>query len=1037
MASNALSQAAIQFLSKPTQQQRDNSIDPIFAQLIPIQQQLEANGNDNHLKSDETKAKPDDSFSVSAFLDAFLAEDLTSTNSSNVDSLLTQLHFHRENISKSRAKLNDSTLTNYKTQLQRAQDCDRELSQFHTESSLLSAEFHGNCSEFRPAQQQLATIMQQYAYIERISLYLNTAKRVEDISALCNAQITENKPREAATNLLSLCRIYRQVRSPARSGQILRVTYLERVIRRRIRLFSASLRPKLLELYDSGLEAISWPQTVNSQLNLSNKAALENVLNLTEALVSLQFTLQHVNLEQLQYKLKLKTINFEQFQAEKSLILAEKLWILHNLLLPIEKRFLFHFSGSKETARLDKPEWFLTFLHNIIVENRDFLVNNMQNVINQCGAMNSAAETVPNISDEFVFAILHLITAKITAISPKLYEDPVLFRHYVDELINFDSKLRSEAHYSAENTACLDRIVAESPDFFEFWLKTDKDWVNDRLESLRFIQNPWNSAVENENNPDLNAFLAENSDSDEENQVSADKSLNFTDISAVKLENSTNPSENLRFTRSSTALIALIDLITARFALLSVVSHRLRFVFDLQFKLLEIYGEDMDIDGEKLLEQLENVVKGNEIGGIHGNAAVLQYCGLCNTVESVEFMLNQWNMDRFFLELALFQQNPLIFGAETTISLLKEHFSAGTQLEIGNSGLFDPVISVFSQQKLNFLENLVNLCMKSFKTNTKRWRHQGFQQHFSAESVESPQNEESLAEPTESFSLALFQFKSQLSAINYYLSPSLFTNFYEKITYRIGSFVLEEVILASFFSPEGLQQLNRDLSALFSYLQLFSAQNQHETAFVAAKEALALLNSNEKQRKAVETALNAGKLSGVQAEKQLLHEISSEIGVNLTKLSPAQLKSLVEKLKPAGMKPVGASALGLEGWEDFVAAEPAENSDSEAEKALENTKIKQRNAEKVQLARAVDVVGETGQEIRKEIEENKATGSNGANEGQGWNDDLKLVGEAGNDENPAEETTEESEKEGEREGWRDDLADLMPSAAADEQLDFT
>ncbi|CAN0560977.1 unnamed protein product, partial [Ectocarpus sp. 12 AP-2014] len=40
----------------------------------------------------------------------------------------------------------------------------------------------------------------------------------------------------------------------------------------------------------------------------------------------------------------------------------DSVWALDGLLEPVAVRFRFHFEGERPTNRVDRPEWFLSFL---------------------------------------------------------------------------------------------------------------------------------------------------------------------------------------------------------------------------------------------------------------------------------------------------------------------------------------------------------------------------------------------------------------------------------------------------------------------------------------------------------------------------------------------------------------------------------------------------------------------------------------------------------------------------------------------------
>lgn len=50
------------------------------------------------------------------------------------------------------------------------------------------------------------------------------------------------------------------------------------------------------------------------------------------------------------------------------------------MLRPLKKRFQFHFTGTRQTARIDRPEWFLTQTLTWIKDHRKFVNDHVQPV---------------------------------------------------------------------------------------------------------------------------------------------------------------------------------------------------------------------------------------------------------------------------------------------------------------------------------------------------------------------------------------------------------------------------------------------------------------------------------------------------------------------------------------------------------------------------------------------------------------------------------------------------------------------------------
>lgn len=78
---------------------------------------------------------------------------------------------------------------------------------------------------------------------------------------------------------------------------------------------------------------------------------------------------------QTQSSAETKLFNFLSKSEDENLSLPVRI-----LLRPIKKRFVFHFTGPRQTARIDRPEWFLTQTLTWVKSNRTFIHDYVQPV---------------------------------------------------------------------------------------------------------------------------------------------------------------------------------------------------------------------------------------------------------------------------------------------------------------------------------------------------------------------------------------------------------------------------------------------------------------------------------------------------------------------------------------------------------------------------------------------------------------------------------------------------------------------------------
>lgn len=68
------------------------------------------------------------------------------------------------------------------------------------------------------------------------------------------------------------------------------------------------------------------------------------------------------------------------------------------LLEPLETRFRFHFSGRRETNRIDKPEWMFTFVFTTVREHQQFLAQSVQPQLDTRGMSMDAVVCLPAVT---------------------------------------------------------------------------------------------------------------------------------------------------------------------------------------------------------------------------------------------------------------------------------------------------------------------------------------------------------------------------------------------------------------------------------------------------------------------------------------------------------------------------------------------------------------------------------------------------------------------------------------------------------------
>lgn len=154
---------------------------------------------------------------------------------------------------------------------------------------------------------------------------------------------------------------------------------------------------------------------------------------------------------------------------------------LEVLVQPLEMRFRYHFEGDKPTNRLDKPEYFLSHINDLLNSYNAFIVDNLQPILltHFRGTDLGLNATYIDATSAFITALLPMLRSKIFATLPKVSGQPQLLSHLVHEIMSFDTMLKEDWRYDGGNGAegwkGLAWEVLVSKDWFGRWLQVEKD----------------------------------------------------------------------------------------------------------------------------------------------------------------------------------------------------------------------------------------------------------------------------------------------------------------------------------------------------------------------------------------------------------------------------------------------------------------------------------------------------------------------------------------------------------------------------------
>ncbi|KAA8646227.1 hypothetical protein EYZ11_001481 [Aspergillus tanneri] len=300
--------------------------------------------------------------------------------------------------------------------------------------------------------------------------------------------------------------------------------------------------------------------------------------------------------------------------AEPSILLP-----LEAMVRPLELRFKYHFSGDKPTNRLDKPEYFLSHILDLINNFGGFFTSFLQPIFDEkAQAVGSDLEwNFHDASHAYITALLPMLRQKIMTSLPQISEHPQLLSHFVHELMNFDNEIRESWNYlpdpyTDESWKGITWDILTKEGWFDRWLQVEKDFALARYKEI--VEAPDSGHI---------------------------------DYDGVELS-ATKP------TKAAIRVNDLLETITERYQPLSSFSQKLRFLIDIQITIFDQFHERLHSALEAYLAMTSTIgrtVQGTDGQAVEGVAGLERLCRVFGSAEYLEKKMEDWGNEVFFVEL--------------------------------------------------------------------------------------------------------------------------------------------------------------------------------------------------------------------------------------------------------------------------------------------------------------------------------------------------------------------------------------------------
>ncbi|KAF9121213.1 hypothetical protein BGW39_010760 [Mortierella sp. 14UC] len=550
-----------------------------------------------------------------------------------------------------------------------------------------------------------------------------------------------------------------------------RGTKLEAFLTASVDSLLQELKAFLAKKFQASLDAIGWPKPIMDVRTLSDEqqdsfeAAFKELLLLQEPTYG--------------------PLDRSDNRPYPALLTTEQ------MVAPLVLRFRYHFEGKRATNRLDKPEWYLTHILELIKDHAPFLQNFVQGIVQDTEYKEYDAK------NDFTRLLLEAVERKIRNTVPDMLSSPEMLSHAIHETLRFDKALREAELYippgqTSEWQGAVQIYLGNRP-WLKTWLRVEKEYAVARYDQIIEDADAWQPAFENLGDKDY-----------------------------------------IIPTKSAQNLMDLLEIVTERYRPLTVLEHR-TFLLDIQLDILITYHHHI----RGLVDQYESmsysfvrVIPGAASAEELATMGIEGLRNLCQWLSSVEYVsstLKDWAEDIFFLELykEISERTQKIFNPMRSENEDSDDEDEPNKQLDENGTIFDESIRGFTQLSKRIQDLIIRNITKEVFSSMKpyvslaSWPQIEFstmdtrQPHSPTQNQQEQQFLSSALQENDDISPELYQPLNILVHSFEFLATALptkhFTNLYRQIALEMQDYLWQRVMMKNSFSELGGMQFARDV----------------------------------------------------------------------------------------------------------------------------------------------------------------------------------------------------------------------------------
>ncbi|XP_076023482.1 RAD50-interacting protein 1 [Genypterus blacodes] len=439
-------------------------------------EQTTAERGDDSLKPNEPT---EDSFSeipgdiedhVRDFLQKEVGSDLKALK--NVSSLLERVRDEKRVLEEQVLTESNAVPPKVCVALCAAEEATLSVQELLQREGLLSNTLQQHLQGAQPWMDSLGQMLSQVDTIERHMKYLRCLQHIEELSAAVQQCLMTSSVWEAIRAVDTMAALHAGLNQ---SG----CSHLQHFLRETLHFWHKIIKDRLTSDFEKVLTLLHWPILSPPAQSLTPAANAQEIHSQLELLVTQLLALQ--TSDDLISQSQDAPSSSSSPPAPPSLPLCLPIQIM---LLPLSKRFRYHFTGNRQTNTLGKPEWYLTQVLMWMGNSSTFMEEKIQPILDRAGLFINARV-------ELCRGLLAQVQEKVSSDASRLLYDDALFCHLVEEVLQFEKELRSSHSYPSVLPGLLHLLLEETT--LQKWLTVEKKMAVEKVDSMLSAEGAWSS----------------------------------------------------------------------------------------------------------------------------------------------------------------------------------------------------------------------------------------------------------------------------------------------------------------------------------------------------------------------------------------------------------------------------------------------------------------------------------------------------------------------------------------------------------------